>query len=53
VGVGRAEKSQVQELVRVLLGLDEVPRPDHASDALATAICHVATSATREMLGNV
>jgi crossover junction endodeoxyribonuclease RuvC len=48
VGVGRAEKSQVQELVRVLLGLAEVPKPDHASDALATAICHVATTATEE-----
>jgi crossover junction endodeoxyribonuclease RuvC len=40
VGNGRAEKSQVQELVRVLLGLKEVPKPDHAADALATALCH-------------
>lgn len=40
VGRGRAEKSQVQELVRVLLGLKDVPRPDHAADALAAAICH-------------
>lgn len=42
VGSGRAEKHQVQELVRMLLGLDAVPRPDHASDALAAAICHIA-----------
>jgi len=48
VGVGRAEKSQVQELVRVLLGLAEVPRPDHASDALAAAICHIQTTAIQE-----
>jgi crossover junction endodeoxyribonuclease RuvC len=42
VGQGRAEKSQVQELVRMLLGLAEIPRPDHAADALAAAICHLA-----------
>jgi crossover junction endodeoxyribonuclease RuvC len=40
VGRGRAEKGQVQELTKVLLGLDSVPKPDHASDALAAAICH-------------
>lgn len=38
-GNGRAEKHQVQELVRVFLGLKEVPSPDHAADALAIAIC--------------
>jgi len=41
VGYGRAEKTQVQELVRLLLGLDVVPQPDDAADALAIAICHV------------
>ena len=39
-GYGRAEKAQVQRMVRMILGLDELPRPDHASDALAVAICH-------------
>jgi len=43
VGTGRAEKRQVQELVRILLQLDEIPRPDHAADALAAAICHANT----------
>jgi len=38
-GNGRAEKRQVQELVRFLLALQEIPKPDHASDALAAAIC--------------
>jgi crossover junction endodeoxyribonuclease RuvC len=38
-GNGRAEKHQVQEMVRVLLGLPEIPSPDHAADALAAAIC--------------
>jgi crossover junction endodeoxyribonuclease RuvC len=40
VGYGRAEKTQIQTMVRVLLGLPEVPSPDHAADALAVAICH-------------
>ncbi len=41
VGYGRAEKAQVQELVKLLLGLDSVPQPDDAADALAIAICHL------------
>lgn len=40
VGTGTAEKDQVAYMVRTLLGLDHEPAPDHASDALATAICH-------------
>jgi crossover junction endodeoxyribonuclease RuvC len=38
-GVSRAGKEQVQEMVRVILGLESIPRPDHAADALAAAIC--------------
>ncbi len=41
VGYGRAEKHQVQEMVRLLLGLPEVPEPNDAADALAVAICHL------------
>ena len=41
VGYGRAEKAQVQELVKLLLGLATVPQPDDAADALAIAICHL------------
>ncbi len=41
VGYGRAEKHQVGEMVRLMLGLDEVPTPHDAADALAVAICHV------------
>lgn len=44
VGYGRAEKHQVGEMVRLLLGLNEVPEPHDASDALAVAICHVHAS---------
>lgn len=40
-GSGRAEKAQVQQMVQRLLALPELPRPDHAADALAVAICHL------------
>lgn len=40
VGYGRAEKIQVQQMVRVLLNLPGIPKPDDAADALAIAICH-------------
>ena len=40
VGYGRAEKKQVQEMTRLLLNLEKIPKPDDAADALAMAICH-------------
>lgn len=40
VGYGRAEKMQVMEMTRLILGLETTPRPDDAADALAIAICH-------------
>jgi crossover junction endodeoxyribonuclease RuvC len=40
VGYGRADKIQIQMMVRLLLNLPELPTPDHAADALAVAICH-------------
>ena len=39
-GYGRADKQQVQRMVKAILRLDEIPAPDHAADALAVAICH-------------
>ena len=39
VGVTRADKKQIQEMVRLILGLKEIPKPDHAADALAAGIC--------------
>jgi crossover junction endodeoxyribonuclease RuvC len=39
-GYGRADKEQVQRMVKAILGLEELPRPNHAADALAVAICH-------------
>ena len=39
-GYGRAEKEQVGKMVKAILGLDDVPAPNHAADALAVAICH-------------
>jgi len=40
VGYGRANKIQVQEMVKLLLKLDHIPKPDDAADALAVSICH-------------
>jgi crossover junction endodeoxyribonuclease RuvC len=39
-GYGRADKNQVQQMVKMILGLSEVPKPDDTADALAVAICH-------------
>jgi len=39
-GYGRADKQQVQKMVKAILGMQAVPTPSHASDALAVAICH-------------
>ena len=39
-GNGRAEKKQVQNMVKMLLGMDDIIRPDDAADAVAAAICH-------------
>lgn len=38
---GRASKAQIQEIVRVVLGLELIPQPDDAADALAVAVCHL------------
>jgi len=51
VGYGRAEKSQVQHMVKVLLRLDEIP-PEDAADALAVALCHAHCAATQEKLAS-
>lgn len=49
VGYGRAEKSQVQEMVKILLNLKKIPKPDDAADALAVAICHSSCLNHKEM----
>jgi crossover junction endodeoxyribonuclease RuvC len=41
VGYGRAEKKQMQKMLKVLLGLEDIPKPDDAADALAIALCHL------------
>lgn len=48
-GYGGAAKRQMQEMVRVLLDLPEIPTPDDAADALAVAICHLHTDRTRQL----
>jgi crossover junction endodeoxyribonuclease RuvC len=53
VGYGRAEKQQVQGMMKLLLGLDAVPSPHDVADALAVAICHIhiSTSAASRVTG--
>jgi crossover junction endodeoxyribonuclease RuvC len=46
-GYGGADKAQVQYMVRSLLNLDEIPKPDDAADALAVAICHAHSARMR------
>ncbi len=43
-GYGKAGKAQMQEMVRIILGLTTVPEPDDAADALAVALCHAQTA---------
>lgn len=49
VGYGRAEKFQVQEMVKMLLNLKEIPKPDDVADALAVALCHGYSLKFKEM----
>jgi crossover junction endodeoxyribonuclease RuvC len=49
-GYGKADKHQMQRMVRALLELDEVPRPDDAADALAVAICHLHSARLNRLL---
>jgi crossover junction endodeoxyribonuclease RuvC len=51
-GYGNADKAQIQEMVRLLLGLAEVPKPDDAADALAVAICHLHSARLDKMISS-
>jgi crossover junction endodeoxyribonuclease RuvC len=51
IGRGKADKQQMQEVMRMLLGLAEPPTPDHAADALAAAFCHAGVSAFKRRVG--
>lgn len=51
-GYGRADKAQMQNMVKIMLGLNAVPKPDDVADALAIAICH-AHSANLSSLGYI
>jgi crossover junction endodeoxyribonuclease RuvC len=50
-GHGRADKRQVQDMLRLVLGLEEIPRPDDAADAVAVALCHLQLARYRELGG--
>ncbi|GAA4854141.1 crossover junction endodeoxyribonuclease RuvC [Paenibacillus vulneris] len=53
VGYGKAEKKQVQEMVRMFLNLSAVPKPDDVADALAVAICHAHSSTLHQKINEV
>ncbi|MDD6311745.1 MAG: crossover junction endodeoxyribonuclease RuvC [Firmicutes bacterium] len=53
VGNGRAEKKQVQFMVKTILNLKEVPKPDDTADALAAAICHGHAAGTRDRMKEI
>ncbi len=50
-GYGRAEKGQIQQMVKMLLNLNAIPKPDDAADALAVAICHAHSARMNDELG--
>ena len=50
-GYGRAEKAQMQRMVRSILALETLPTPNHAADALAVAICHALASPLLKVAG--
>lgn len=50
-GYGRAEKKQIQTMMKMMLGLNAIPKPDDAADALAIAMCHAYSSGTNRKLG--
>lgn len=50
VGYGGADKNQIQQMVRTLLDLEDIPRPDDAADALAVAICHLHSSRMQSLM---
>lgn len=53
VGYGRARKKQVQQMVKALLNLKEIPEPDDVADALAVSICHGHSFASRQKWGDI
>ena len=50
-GYGRADKKQIQTMVKMILGLNAIPKPDDAADALAIAICHAHSNKINNMFG--
>lgn len=50
VGYGRADKNQIQQMIKVLMGLNEIPKPDDVADALAVAVCHAHSSSMLEKM---
>lgn len=52
-GYGGADKKQVQEMVRLLLGFQTIPKPDHSADALAAALCYAVYTTSNSRMNGV
>lgn len=52
-GYGKADKKQIQQMVRALLGLQDIPKPDDTADALAIAICHANSIGLLNRMGEI
>ena len=52
-GYGGADKNQVQQMVKIILDLNEIPKPDDAADALAVAICHIHSVKIRNLYNDL
>ena len=50
-GSGKADKEQIQYMTKMVLGLKEIPQPDHAADAIAVAVCHANISKFQALTG--
>lgn len=53
VGYGRADKNQVQQMIKSILNLEKVPKPDDVADALAIAVCHCHSNKLEKTLKNI
>lgn len=51
-GYGQADKAQVQAMVQTILGMSTIPKPDHAADALAVAICHAGSMPAHRLVSS-
>ena len=52
IGYGRADKYQIQQMIKMIFNLDKLPKPDDAADALAIAFCHMNSYKLQKIIDN-